>query len=68
VLATGTHRRCREKGQALAEYGIILALAAAVGWVQRTSSDLLAQPRYLMIGGAVVAGVIIFFASSGGRR
>ena len=68
MLTTGTRGRGRESGQALAEYGILLALAAAVGWVQRVSNDVLAQPRYLMIGGAVVAAVIVFFVSSGGRR
>ncbi len=61
-------RRCQETGQALAEYGIVLALVAAAGWVRHVTTDLLAEPRYLMIGGAVVAATIIFLASSSGRR
>ena len=67
-MATVTRRRCHETGQALAEYGILLALVSVAGWVHRVTTDVLAEPRTLLIGGAVVAAAIVFFASSSGRR
>jgi hypothetical protein len=55
-------------GQALAEYGILLALMAGVSRLQRLTDGILSQPPAMLLAGIAVVVVVFAFASSRGRR
>jgi len=56
-----------EAGQALAEYGIVLAIMGVIPHIEYYARDMLANPsRTLLIGAAV--GVAAFLLSSRRRR
>jgi len=50
-------RRRAETGQALAEYGLVLALASGVTFVQGLGRTVTEQPLPVLLGGA--AGVLL---------
>jgi hypothetical protein len=54
---TTRRRRAGEAGQALMEYGLVLALASGVSFVQGLGRTVAEQPLPLLIGGA--AGVLL---------
>ncbi len=54
-------------GQALAEYGILLALVSGASWIRQLSDRVLAEPyTALLIGAGAV--VVLGFLFSGNRR
>jgi hypothetical protein len=60
-------RRVGEAGQALAEYGLVLALVSGVNWVQGLGRTVAEQPLPVLVGG--VAGVLLLgYVLLGPRR
>jgi len=45
-------------GQALAEYGIILALMGGAGWLQNAAQRIAADPKEIVIGAAALVLVL----------
>ena len=60
-------RRRAERGQAMAEYAIVLALVSGAAWAQRLAENVLsAEPTTLIAAGAV--GLTVVFVFVAGRR
>jgi hypothetical protein len=55
--------RRHDAGQALAEYGIVLALASGLRWIGNLTGGVLDQPPMVLLGGGVAAVAIVYIVT-----
>ena len=58
----------RERGQALAEYGIVLALVGGLGSVGRMAEAMLSEPSRALVAGVAVVQIAGYVLTAPRRR